>query len=232
MIYILTLATFVLFALIARFDGGAIVIGGQVNETAAESLMDRMKHQIEHGSISGVQHSWNSRFWCAERYPSGWIICCDDVCGGVYAVYRYSFTLCLFFAFLTLCTIGTTKFGALAHRGFWILKAFTLFGLLISTLFLRNEAMEAYREVARYCSFIFLLMQILLLIDFGCAPPPRATRNPSSPHMAALPCWRTARIPAPLRPPQATRSAYRPQPPPDSHPRSRHRCSPPPPHPK
>ena len=67
----------------------------------------------------------------------------------------------------SLCTAGTTKFGARVHRGFWFLKAFTLLSLLITTVFIDNSAMEAYREVARYTSFVFLVIQILLLIDYG-----------------------------------------------------------------
>jgi hypothetical protein len=34
-----------------------------------------------------------------------------------------------------LCTIGTTKFGARMHRGFWFMKVFILFALLFSTIF-------------------------------------------------------------------------------------------------
>jgi len=118
-------------------------------------------------SGTGILDSWNDRFWCASKHPSGWVICCEDVCGGIYSVYRFSFALCLFFAFLTLCTIGSSGFGARVHRGFWFLKAFTLVSLLVSTLFIKNDAMEGYREAARYLSILFLLMQILLLIDFG-----------------------------------------------------------------
>ena len=36
-----------------------------------------------------------------------------------------------------------------------------------AAIFVDNHAMAAYREVARYASFLFLMMQILLLIDFG-----------------------------------------------------------------
>merc|ERR1719164_266449 len=97
---------------------------------------------------TGIRSSWNGRFWCASKHPSGWVICCEDVCVGVYSVYRFSFALCLFFAFLTLCTIGSSGFGARVHRGFWFLKAFTLVMLLFCTIWVDNDAMQAYREVA------------------------------------------------------------------------------------
>jgi len=163
-IYASTLVVFVFFAYIMRYDSGDWVIGGGYNATEA-SYMAQAQHWAKQGT--GVQSSWNSRFWCAAQYPDAWIICCEDVCGGVFAVYRLSFALCLFFAFLALVTSGTTVFGAKAHRGFWFAKAFVLLGLVISTLFVDNNAMEGYRETARYLSWLFLLLQILLLIDFG-----------------------------------------------------------------
>lgn len=156
---------FVFFAMLARFSGGDIVIGGGYNATEASWEDWAMNKAKSGGGV--LNNEWNKRFWCANRHPDGWVICCSDVCSGVFAVYRFSFALCLFFAFILICTVGSTKVGAKVHRGFWFLKAFTLLALVITTLFIKNDAMEAYREVARYLSFIFLLLQILLLIDFG-----------------------------------------------------------------
>jgi len=161
-IYIAFMSAFVLMALLLKNTGGDLVIGGGYNQTAA-NLIDKGIANAIHGG----QGFWNSRFWCAPKHPHGWIVCCEDTCGGVFSVYRFSFALCLFFAGLTVCTMGTTKFGARVHRGFWLMKAATLFALLLSTLFIDNHAMEGYREAARYLSVPFLLMQILLLIDFG-----------------------------------------------------------------
>jgi len=162
-IYIVILMTFVGTAWLFKTEGGDIVIGGGSNTTEA-SILDRAASIAGAGAL----HYWNDRFYCAPAHPHAIaIICCANTCGGVFAVYRFSFVLCLFFAFLLLCTVGTSRFGARAHRGFWFLKFFTLFGLLIAAIFVDNHAMAAYREVARYASFLFLMMQILLLIDFG-----------------------------------------------------------------
>jgi hypothetical protein len=115
------------------------------------------------------------------------------VCGGDFAVYRFSFTLCVFFAAMTLLCAGTSKLGARTHRGFWVLKAFVVFALLVSTLFISNETLVGYREAARYLSVLFLLMQILLLIDFGytlyaaAAAPPHTPSPPPSPSSASAP---------------------------------------------
>merc|ERR1719421_103039 len=153
---------FVFMALIFRFDGGDVVLFGSTNKTE-EGILST----IAHSGIHGATDYWNEQFFCADAHPSGVIICCANRCAGVFAVYRFSFALCLFFAFLTLCTVGTTKFGARVHRGFWFLKLFVLIVLICSTVAIDNDAMYTYREVARYTSFIFKVLQIVLLIDFG-----------------------------------------------------------------
>jgi hypothetical protein len=95
-IYIIILMIFTLLALALRYSGGDIVIGGGYN-ASAESWIDHMAHS----STTGVaKHYWNSRFVCAAAHPDGFIICCANVCSGVFAVYRFSFVLCLFFATL------------------------------------------------------------------------------------------------------------------------------------
>ena len=94
-------------------------------------------------------------------------MCCEDVCAGTFSIYRFSFVLAAFFGTLALFTAGTTQAGAKAHRGFWFAKVFFLASLLVSSLFITNGWLEGYREFARYSSFLFLLLQILLLIDFA-----------------------------------------------------------------
>lgn len=162
LLYIGILMAFTFMALLFRYEGGDIVLGGSYNATA-DSILDRYAHH----SAQGALDYWNDRFYCAKAHPYGVIICCSNECGGVFAVYRFSFSLCLFFAFLALCTAGTSRFGSRMHRGFWFLKVFILLGLLLSTLAVDNHAMAAYRDFARVASCAFLVVQILLLIDFG-----------------------------------------------------------------
>eukprot|EP00326_Haptolina_ericina_P006902 CAMPEP_0181202122 /NCGR_PEP_ID=MMETSP1096-20121128/18669_1 /TAXON_ID=156174 ORGANISM="Chrysochromulina ericina, Strain CCMP281" /NCGR_SAMPLE_ID=MMETSP1096 /ASSEMBLY_ACC=CAM_ASM_000453 /LENGTH=474 /DNA_ID=CAMNT_0023292605 /DNA_START=81 /DNA_END=1505 /DNA_ORIENTATION=+ len=162
-VYIAFVSIFVVMALLLRYDGGDIIIGGHSNSTAG-TLMDKAMHMALQ---EGGQRYWNSNFWCKAKHDGGWIICCADKCGGVYAVYRFSFALVMFFGMMALLTVGTTKFGARMHRCFWFGKVFVLLALLTCTLFIDNDFLQGYRELARYLSFLFLLMQILLLIEFG-----------------------------------------------------------------
>ena len=183
-VYLGLVYIFLIAAYTFKYQGGPIVIGGSTNATES-SILDKMRHAAMDQTVGQISDRWNSNFWCAPRYPTGIIICCEDVCGGDFAVYRFSFTLCVFFAAMTLLCAGTSKLGARTHRGFWFLKAFVVFALLVSTLFISNETLVGYREAARYLSVLFLLMQILLLIDFGytlCAPARLRPRRPTRPH--------------------------------------------------
>ena len=162
--YLVLMTVTVGAALLFGMRGGDIVIGGTTDQDEVNYL-EKAREQMIHTATG--KDLWDSRFWCAKEHPDGWVICCADVCGGSFAVYRFSFVLCLFFSLMTLLTLGTTRIGAKAHRGFWFAKVALLVGLLVSSLFIDNQDLQNYREVARYLSFAFLLMQLLLVIDFG-----------------------------------------------------------------
>ena len=203
-LYITLLVVSVLASLSFRYSGGDIVIGGSSNETIERDLIEEMKHAAVDHAVSSGQDWWNQRFGCAPAHPGGWIICCASTCSGDFSVYRFSFTLCLFFASLALLTVGKSRIGAKAHRGFWLIKAFVLMGLLVSTLFIKNETLVGYRETARYLSFGFLVMQVGGRSPWYPRPPPPHTR--ASPTQPSAPRNRPSRRPCcvhprpPLRP--------------------------------
>jgi len=153
-----------MFALLTRYYGGAWVIGGGSNSTQS-SVTDYMMHQALERGLHYTTPSWGK--WCQAEHPGGWVWCCEDRCGGVYSVYRWSFALFCFFILMALLTVGTTKAGAKIHRSYWPIKILILIALFFSTLAISNEFLEAYREIARWASVLFLGMQILLLIEFG-----------------------------------------------------------------
>ena len=84
---------------------------------------------------------------------------------GFFSVYRFSLALCLFSATMILFTCRTTRIGAKVHRGFWFLKFVYIIALLVCMLFVDNQTLVGYREVSRYLSVPFLIIQIVLLID-------------------------------------------------------------------
>ena len=192
-LYIVLLFMSVLASLSFRYSGGDIVIGGSSNETIESDLIQQMKDAAVDHAVSSGQDWWNQRFGCAPAHPGGWIICCASTCSGDFSVYRFSFTLCLFFASLALLTVGKSRIGATAHRGFWLIKAFLLMSLLVSTLFIENDTLVGYRETARYLSFGFLVMQVRHLslpVSTLATPPhtrPRLTITPRGGHAVSTP---------------------------------------------
>lgn len=86
-------------------------------------------------------------------------------CKGDAAVYRISFVLTIFF----FCTMLGSICSPAVHRGWWGPKLFAFFALLIGSIWIPNNVFDnsGYAWIARFCSTLFLLLQILILIDFG-----------------------------------------------------------------
>eukprot|EP01024_Parvocaulis_polyphysoides_P018174 TRINITY_DN1800_c0_g2_i5.p1 TRINITY_DN1800_c0_g2~~TRINITY_DN1800_c0_g2_i5.p1 ORF type:complete len:389 (-),score=83.63 TRINITY_DN1800_c0_g2_i5:303-1469(-) len=90
---------------------------------------------------------------------------------GVQAVYRISMGNFLFYILMSIAMIGVRykndKRAQTLHHGGWILKAFLWLGLNILPFFFPNGVINAYGWVARIGSPIFLLIQLLILLDFA-----------------------------------------------------------------
>ncbi|EOD38002.1 hypothetical protein EMIHUDRAFT_351597 [Emiliania huxleyi CCMP1516] len=149
--YILLLSLFVLCALAFGSGGGDIVLFGSGYNSTAEGWLEHMKEQAMSSASSSAESFWNDRFWCNRGTRTG----------GSSAAPTRLLHLPLLLCAMALLTCGTTKFGARAHRGFWIAKICLLLSLLVTTLFLDNSVLQGYREFARYASFAFLLLQAL-----------------------------------------------------------------------
>jgi len=86
-------------------------------------------------------------------------------CKGDAAVFRISFILTLFF--LTVGLLSLVSDGA--HRGYWGIKIIVLLGGMIGSFFMPNSVFDngGYAWVARIGGGVYLMLQILILIDFG-----------------------------------------------------------------
>tara|TARA_B100001989_G_C24541819_1_gene468061 strand:- start:1763 stop:2836 length:1074 start_codon:yes stop_codon:yes gene_type:complete len=104
---------------------------------------------------------------CPHKYYRGWVICCADICGGIFSVYRFSFALFCFSLIMMVLTCTKTLFSMKMHCGYWVPKILVIITLVISTLFIDNSTIIVYREISRYMSIPFLFFQIILLIDFS-----------------------------------------------------------------
>jgi hypothetical protein len=109
-----------------------------------------------------------------EEAISGWVAvvktCADDgsgasACYGLQAAYRVSASVCGFFVILAISSFCFP----IVHYGAWLLKLLFFILMLGLSLLIPNHFFNGYAELSRYGSIIFLLIQVLLIIDFAYA---------------------------------------------------------------
>lgn len=107
------------------------------------------------------------RFWGQQALQS-WVSvistgCDAGQCWGVQAVYRVSWSLAIFFAFMTVLV----AVFPVTHYGGWLAKLMLWVLLLGLSLLVSNGSMQTFAEAARVFSVIFLLAQCLIVVDFA-----------------------------------------------------------------
>jgi len=94
----------------------------------------------------------------------------EQVCFGTFAVYRISFVLALFHLILSAAMIGVKYRGDCRtglQDGFWLIKIPLLLALGVAAFFIPNPFFAYYGWVALIASGIFILVQLILLVDFA-----------------------------------------------------------------
>ncbi|XP_057209881.1 serine incorporator 5 [Triplophysa rosa] len=91
---------------------------------------------------------------------------------GFSAVYKVCFGMACFFFFFFVFTIRvrtSTECRAAVHNGFWFLKFVALLACCAGGFFLPNQDkfLEAWRYVGAAGGFIFILIQLMLLVQFA-----------------------------------------------------------------
>ncbi|XP_078723001.1 serine incorporator 1-like [Lampetra fluviatilis] len=99
----------------------------------------------------------------------GYVNC--DALVGYEAVYRVCFSLSVFFLLLSVITINVKTSRdprAHLHNGFWLLKFLLLVGILVGSFFIpKGGFTTAWFYVGMVGAFCFILMQLILLVDFA-----------------------------------------------------------------
>lgn len=93
----------------------------------------------------------------------------DPGCQKTPYILRMTFASSLFFCFMALCTIGasvTSSFGHKLHDGFWIIKWVFFIVLHVASVWMPTDALRNYSYIETFGAAVFLLVQIVLLIDF------------------------------------------------------------------
>jgi len=96
--------------------------------------------------------------------------CNDDLnCLGSEGVLRLSFGCFIFFFMMYLTTVGTRRIDDprdLWHAGWWPVKVVLWFLFTVIPFFLPSVIIQLYGEVARFGAGIFLLIQLLSIVNF------------------------------------------------------------------
>jgi len=84
-------------------------------------------------------------------------------CLGNQAVYRLSWASFFFFMLMCLATIFVIQI----HYNYFLPKFIVFVACIIGWFFLPNSFFDVYQEIARVLSFFFLVLQLIILIDFA-----------------------------------------------------------------
>ena len=147
--YVLVLGLGTLLALVLRYNGDQLNLNLHVWQVHCSDTHDAAGGVLPGGlgPLLGYQ----------EQYV---------YCKGDAAVFRISFVLSCFFAFMTVSTFFS---GARLHRGWWGPKLVALFFALLACFFITNSFFDnsGFAWLARVVSMAFLVLQILILVDFA-----------------------------------------------------------------
>lgn len=120
------------------------------------------------GSVLGTVLRFWAEGFSADLYVTDVGICTSDKCYGFGAAYRVAFALFLFFAVHSIAMLShaTQSF----HRRFWMLKIVMFLLFFFMGYWIPNSFfVDVFANVARFVSAVFLLLQIVVLIDFAYA---------------------------------------------------------------
>lgn len=93
-------------------------------------------------------------------------LCEYSKCVGYGAVYRISFVMCILFLMIYLALWFKNSLGT--HTSLWGVKIlYIVVMLILSFVFIPNDLFDVYANIARFVSAVFLLLQIIILIDFA-----------------------------------------------------------------
>jgi len=142
----------------------ASLVAGRIMYTVAFFLMSLVAW-IFHGYGQQLLQRIPVLQLCAETNSAS-----QALCYGTLGIYRISFVLVLFHLILALTMIGVKYKGDFRtgiQDGWWLFKILFLIGGSIGAFFIPNPFFQYFGWVALAASGIFILIQLLLLVDFA-----------------------------------------------------------------
>lgn len=84
-------------------------------------------------------------------------------------IYRECFAMTVFYLVMAVLCMRKNQFFGFINRSCWVLKIIFLACLLIITFFIPSAFFDGFRDFSRYISIVFLVLQVVILIDFSCS---------------------------------------------------------------
>ncbi|XP_032238402.1 uncharacterized protein LOC5513004 [Nematostella vectensis] len=108
----------------------------------------------------------HNRFFCSKISRLGNCMSHDP---GYLAVYRICLTMATFYILFAVVLYNVRTYAdprALIQNGLWVVKFGLFFGLLVCTFFIPLEFSRVWTYVGLLGTFFFIVMQMILLVDF------------------------------------------------------------------
>ncbi|GAM26273.1 hypothetical protein SAMD00019534_094480, partial [Acytostelium subglobosum LB1] len=136
-----------------------------------KSTGTRMLYVINFMIVSILSYLFSSYAYSWFKNIDVFKVCShDDECYGSLVVYRLTFALAVYHILLGLVLIGvkSSENGrASIQDGYWPLKLLFLAGFTVVTFFIPNSFFKYYAWVSLVGAAIFILIQLVLLIEFA-----------------------------------------------------------------
>uniref|UniRef100_A0A7S1GD00 Serine incorporator n=1 Tax=Bicosoecida sp. CB-2014 TaxID=1486930 RepID=A0A7S1GD00_9STRA len=104
-------------------------------------------------------HVYSFQFGCGAEGSTGNF---QQACFGNQAVFRVSFALAVFFICMMLGSMSDAF-----DRSYWGIKIGMYLLLLVGSFFIPNEVFNTYADIARVVSALFLILSVIILVDFA-----------------------------------------------------------------
>ena len=98
---------------------------------------------------------------CSDQTGGKW------ACLGVSSVYRMSLSLAVVHFLILLACLTKSEFSKQVNEGCWCLKVLLIFVIWILFFFIPNSFFEGYSDFAKFIGALFLLFQIVMLVDLA-----------------------------------------------------------------
>lgn len=141
--------------------------GGCINQLCSQSANQKTRGPYMFLVFIGVVISLLLRYYGNDLslhfFYFSMDLCSSSRCLGNQGIYRISMALAIFFLLMMILVAINNRW----HATLWLPKIFAIVALCIGFFFVsNNKVFTVWAEISRFVSILFLILQIIVLIDF------------------------------------------------------------------